>query len=133
MPTEPPSRIRSRRILVVDDNTDAGDSLAMLLRKVGHEVAVSHDGAAAVELATIFRPEVVLLDIGLPGKDGYEVARELRQGEATRAATLIGVSGYGQEEDRQRASEAGFDHYFTKPMDFGVLQDLLRRSRPAEA
>jgi len=111
----------------VDDNADAGDSLAMLLRRLGHQVEVSHDGAAAVELATAFRPEFVLLDIGLPGMDGFEVARELRAREATRAASLIGVSGYGQEEDRRKAREAGFDHYFTKPMDLSALQDLLRR------
>ncbi|HEV8598362.1 MAG TPA: chemotaxis protein CheB [Gemmatimonadales bacterium] len=124
----------ARRILVVDDNADAGDSLAMLLRSVGHQVEVSHDGAAAVDLATVFRPEFVLLDVGLPGKDGYEVARELRQRDETRAATLIGVSGYGQEEDRRRAREAGFDHYFTKPMDFSALQELLRaRQKPASS
>jgi two-component system CheB/CheR fusion protein len=120
----------ARRILVVDDNADAGDSLALLLRRVGHEVEVSHDGTTAVELATVFRPEVVLLDIGLPGLDGYQVARALREREETREATLVGVSGYGQDEDRRRAREAGFDHYFTKPMDFGALQDLLRQPKP---
>lgn len=118
----------ARRILVVDDNADAGDSLALRLRKEGHQVEVSHDGASPLELARVFRPDFVLLDVGLPGKDGYEVARELRQREETRGATLIGVSGYGQEEDRRRAREAGFDHYFTKPMDFRALQDLLHRS-----
>jgi two-component system, chemotaxis family, CheB/CheR fusion protein len=119
----------ARRILVVDDNVDAGDSLALLLRRIGHEVEVSHDGGAAVELAAVFRPEIVLLDVGLPGLDGYEVARALRQLEVTRGATLVGVSGYGQDEDRRRALEAGFDHYFTKPMDFGALQDLLRQQQ----
>jgi len=117
-----------RRILVVDDNVDTAQSLALLLRLKGHHVEVAHDGPAALETAAAFEPEVVLLDIGLPGLDGYEVARRLREETRLADALLVALTGYGQEEDRRRALYAGFDHHFTKPVDPTVLYKLIARS-----
>ncbi len=113
------------RVLVVDDNVDAADSLAMLLRLGGHDVREAHSGPAAVQAAQAYQPGVVLLDIGLPGMDGYRVAERLRQQPETQKAILIALTGYGQESDRQRAREAGFDHHLVKPVDPQRLQDLL--------
>jgi CheY-like chemotaxis protein len=110
---------------VVDDNVDAAESLALLLRLRGHEVEVAYDGAAALETAGAFHPEVVLLDIGLPGLDGYQVASRLRRRRRTAGALLVALTGYGQEEDQQRAREAGFNHHLTKPVDLPVLYELL--------
>jgi PAS domain S-box-containing protein len=115
----------ARRVLVVDDNVDAAESVAMLLRLAGHDVRVAHNGPEAVQVATTYRPEVVVLDIGLPGMSGYEVARSLRQDPQFRDTLLVAVTGYGQEEDRQRSEEAGFDHHLTKPVDPDRLQLLL--------
>jgi PAS domain S-box-containing protein len=116
-----------RRVLVVDDNADAAESLAMLLRGDGHEVCVTHDGPAALEVAGAFRPEVVLLDIGLPRMDGYEVARRLRRDVGLTQALVVALTGYGQQEDRRRAKEAGCDAHVVKPADLRVLHELLRR------
>ncbi|MBA3312857.1 MAG: response regulator [Planctomycetota bacterium] len=113
------------RILVVDDNVDAATTLGMLLRLDGHEIRFAYDGLAALDAAAEFSPEVVLLDIGLPKLDGYEVAKRLRARTETEGAVLIAVSGYGQEEDRRRSREAGFDHHLTKPVDFAVLRQVL--------
>jgi signal transduction histidine kinase/DNA-binding response OmpR family regulator len=125
------------RVLVVDDNVDAADSLAMLLRLGGCEVRLAHAGPDAVAEAQAFRPEVVVLDIGLPGMDGYEVAGRLRADPATRGAVLVAVTGYGREEDRARSRQAGFDHHLVKPVDFGLIQGVVAslpaRSRPAAA
>jgi two-component system CheB/CheR fusion protein len=109
----------------VDDNPDGAETMAMLLQVAGHEVQTAGDGDTAISAALAFHPEMVLLDIGLPGKDGYHVAMELRSRPETRAALLIVVSGYGQEEDRRRAKAAGIDHYFTKPVDIESLLKLL--------
>jgi len=116
---------RSSRILVVDDNVDTAAGLAKLLKLLGHEVAVSHDGESAIEVARAHNPEVVLLDIGLPGMNGYEVAKRLRDEPCCKTAVIIAVSGYGQDEDRRRSSEAGFDHHLVKPVDFDALTSLL--------
>ncbi len=124
-PTESRSPLAPMRVLVVDDNADAADSLAWLLRHGEHEVRTAHDGRKAVELAREFRPQAVVLDLGLPELDGYEVARRLRQNADTRGALLVAVSGYGQQEHRRRSSEAGFDYHFVKPVDFGALQRIL--------
>jgi two-component system CheB/CheR fusion protein len=121
------------RILVVDDNIDAATTLGMLLRLDGHEIRLAHDGLAALELAEQFVPEVVLLDIGLPKLDGYEVAKRLREQPGCEDALVIAISGYGQEEDRHRAHEAGFDRHLTKPVDFAVLRSVLPHAKSVAA
>jgi CheY-like chemotaxis protein len=108
---------RPRRVLLVDDNKDAAEMLAELLRTEGHEVRLVHDGREVLGEAQSFGPDVVLLDIGLPGLDGYEVARRLRAHPALGALRLVAVTGYGQESDRERTREAGFDHHLVKPVD----------------
>lgn len=115
-----------RRVLVVDDNVDAALSLSRLLQAAGHEVEAVHDGLAALASAPQLRPDVILLDIGLPGIDGYEVARRLRSQPETRCAVLVALTGYGQDEDRRRSQEAGFDHHLVKPVERGSLQRLFR-------
>ena len=115
----------ARRILVVDDNVDAADSLAMLLRFEGHEVSVAYHVTAALELARQHRPNIFLLDIGLPGTDGYALARQLRELTELRGARLIAITGYGLTEDRERGKAAGFDHHLVKPVDPEVLRALL--------
>jgi CheY-like chemotaxis protein len=117
-----------RRILVVDDNVDAAGSLSALLEHAGHEVRTTHDGPGALEEARTFRPEVVLLDIGLPGMDGYEVAREIRRLTWGNETLLVAVTGYGQEEDRRCSREAGFDAHLVKPVDPEALRALLSAS-----
>jgi len=118
-----------RRVLVVDDNEDAADSLAMLLTVRGDEVRIAYDGAQAVEAEHDFNPEVVLLDIGLPKLSGYDVARTIRSARG-HGVLIIAITGWGQEDDRRRAREAGFDHHFTKPVDFEMLLDLIDRESP---
>jgi CheY-like chemotaxis protein len=115
----------SRRVLVVDDNQDSAETIAMLIELWGHQARIVHNGPAALTEAPDWRPEVVLLDIGLPGIDGYEVARRLRQEPVMAGALLIAMTGYGQERDRRMSSEAGFDHHLVKPVDPAVLQKLL--------
>jgi PAS domain S-box-containing protein len=116
---------RRYRILIVDDNRDAADSLAMVLSMAGHETRIAYDGLQAVETAADYRPDVVLLDIGLPRLNGYEAARQIRQQSWGKGMILVAVTGWGQEEDKRRASEAGFDHHLTKPVDPAVLESLL--------
>jgi PAS domain S-box-containing protein len=113
------------RVLVVDDNIDSADSIAMLLQMSGHEVRVTYSGQDALETAVEYQPEIVLLDIGLPGMDGYEVARRLRKHPELKEVTLIAVTGYGQDADRLQSQEAGFDYHLVKPVDAQKLQDLL--------
>ncbi|MBY0228525.1 MAG: response regulator, partial [Gemmataceae bacterium] len=122
---EAPAWKRSLRVLVVEDSRDAAQSLRMLLEAAGHAVAVAHTGPDGVRAAQEHRPEVVVCDIGLPGMDGYRVAQTLRGNPATAAARLIALTGYGQEEDRRRAREAGFDVHLTKPADFDDLEAAL--------
>lgn len=114
-----------RRVAVVDDNVDAAEMLATLLRLRGHEVALAHDGPSALALLDAVRAEVVVLDIGMPGMDGHEVARELRRRPAYARALLIAMTGWGQEEDRRRSREAGFDHHLVKPVAPEELDRLL--------
>jgi CheY-like chemotaxis protein len=119
-----------RRVLVVDDNVDAAVSLARVLeRHEGQEVRVAHDGPSALEAAEAFRPEVVLLDIGLPGMDGHEVARRLRGRPEFERALIVALTGWGQESDRRRSGEAGFDHHLVKPVDPDELRGLLGDAR----
>jgi signal transduction histidine kinase/DNA-binding response OmpR family regulator len=113
----------ARRVLVVDDNVDAAESLALVLRAAGHRVWTAHSGPAALQAAPEVRPEAVVLDIGLPGMDGYEVARRLR-GEAS-GPLLVALTGYGQDDDRRRSREAGFHHHLVKPVDPEELERLL--------
>jgi CheY-like chemotaxis protein len=115
----------ARRVLVVDDNADAADTLALVLSLQGHDVQVATSARAAIATAAQFRPEVVFLDIGLPEMDGYAVARALRAQEATRSAVLVALTGYGTENDRQRARDEGFDAHLTKPADIARINQLL--------
>jgi DNA-binding response OmpR family regulator len=119
----------ARRVLVVDDNEDAADSLAMLLTVRGDKVRIAYDGAEAVTAEHDFNPEVVLLDIGLPKLSGYDVARRIRSARGD-GVLIIAITGWGQDDDRRRAREAGFDHHFTKPVDFDMLFDLIDRESP---
>jgi len=121
------------RILVVDDNRDSADSLGLLLELVGNEVRVVHDGQAAVDAANEFQPRVVLLDIGLPTLNGYEAARKIREQPWSKQAVMIAVTGWGEDVDRQRSREAGFDHHLVKPLDFDALTALLANVEEPEA
>ena len=114
-----------RRILVVDDNEDQAQSLSLLLSLLGHEVEVARDGPGAIEAARRFRPEVGLIDIGLPGMSGYDVARELRRMKDLGSLVLVAQTGWGQESDRRRSDEAGFDHHVVKPLDLDRLRGIL--------
>ena len=118
----------ARRILVVDDHRDGAESLARLLQVMGHETAVAYDGLAAVSVAETFRPEVVLLDLGLPGIDGCDAARRIRAEPWGKEMVLIAATGWGQ---RERTREAGFDHHMIKPVDLGELQNLLANPKPS--
>jgi two-component system CheB/CheR fusion protein len=113
------------RILVADDNVDSADCLARLLKIAGHELRVAYDGPTALALATNFQPKVVLLDIGIPGLSGYDIARRLRENPETKNATLVAITGWGQPEDQQRSREAGFDYHLLKPIKPETLQQLV--------
>jgi len=115
-----------RRILIVDDNVDAAEALGELLRDCGHEVATAHDGPGALDRARLHRPDVVLLDIGLPEMDGYEVAKRMRDEVGLCDAMLVALSGYGEDRHRRLAREAGFDRHITKPVDAAKLEELLK-------
>ena len=114
-----------RRVLIVDDNEDAANSLAMILKLGGHETASVYTAVDALQRAAVFRPDVVLLDIGLPGMDGYEVAQKMRELPGLRDIRLVAVTGYGRSDDRLRARDAGFDDHLTKPVEFAVLERTL--------
>jgi CheY-like chemotaxis protein len=123
-PARPQTRIAGQRILVVDDNVDAAESLAALLRTRGQVVSVVHNGQDALAQALEQRPDVVLLDIGLPGMNGYEVASALRR-QTGGGPALVAITGYGQDADARRAAEAGFDRHLVKPVDAGELEQVL--------
>jgi CheY-like chemotaxis protein len=116
-----------RRILAVDDHEDSVTIMAALLRAKGYDVATARDGLAAIETATAFSPDLVLLDIGLPGIDGYEVAKRLREIPAMAASVIVALSGYGTDHDRTRSREAGFHHHLTKPVEPRALFEFLSR------
>ena len=118
------ARSRQVRVVVGDDNRDAADSLQRILSLFGHEVRVAYDGLAAIRLAEEFKPRVAVLDIGMPGTNGYEVARALRERRMS-PITLVALTGWGQESDRRRAMEAGFDYHLTKPVDPEALDRLF--------
>jgi CheY-like chemotaxis protein len=113
-------------VLIADDNHDAADALAMLLVALGHDVRVAYGGQAALKLAAEFRPDYALLDIGMPDMDGYEVARRLRAEPWAHGLRLAAITGWGQEEDLDRARRAGFDRHFTKPVDPDEVAMLLQ-------
>ncbi len=128
-PSAPPrvTGARRRRVLVVDDNVDAAESIAVILRASGNDVRSIHDGPSVLPAAKAYRPDVIVLDIGLPGLSGYDVARMLREQAEFRRTLLVAVTGYGQEEDRRRSQEAGFDYHLTKPVDPEALQAFVAR------
>jgi len=117
------------RVLVVDDNHDTAESLALLLQLEGHDVAVAFDGVSALAEAAGFQPQAVLLDLGMPGMDGYDVVRELRTREATKSAVILALSGYGQPDDKARAKAAGFTDHLTKPVEPTTLLSILKATR----
>jgi CheY-like chemotaxis protein len=128
VPEAAPVHARSRgekKVLVVDDNADAAESLALLLDATGATTSVAYDGPAALRAFAEQRPDVVLLDIGMPGMDGYEVARSIRERWPQSGATLVALTGWGQEEDRRRTAAAGFDHHLVKPAGFEEIEAIL--------
>jgi two-component system CheB/CheR fusion protein len=128
-PSVRPTVENGKRVLVVDDNEDAAETLGAVLEDLGHEVQTAHDGPAALRIATTFRPEICLLDIGLPAMDGYELARKLLDSkDLPHGARLIAVTGYGQDGDKQRSREAGFDDHLIKPVSFEALSQAVGTS-----
>jgi CheY-like chemotaxis protein len=123
----------ARRILVVDDNRDSADSLAMLLRLTGNEVQTAYDGIVGVEAAERFKPQVVLFDIGMPKLNGYDACRRIRREAWGKSLVLIAMTGWGQDEDRRRTLEAGFDAHMVKPVDPTALDRLIAKLTPASA
>ena len=121
----------AQRILVVDDSVDSAASMALLLQVKGHEVKTAHDGVQALALAADFRPTVVLLDIGLPGLDGYEVCRRIRQEPWGASPVVAALTGWGRSEDRDRAFAAGFTHHLVKPVSPETLDQVLDGAAPA--
>jgi DNA-binding response OmpR family regulator len=117
--------IRARHILIVDDNVDHADSLAMLLSLDGHEVHCAHDGVEALTAAERLRPDVVLLDLGLPILDGFETCRRIRDRAWGKSMLLVAITGWGQDIDRQKSSDAGFDHHLVKPIDSRILAAIV--------
>ena len=122
---EPPATAARFRILVADDNPDSADTLTMLLQMEGHETRVAHDGVAAIEIAESFRPDIVLLDLGMPRLDGYGAAREIRKTAWGRGMKLFALSGWGQDDAKQKSNAAGFDAHLVKPLDLAALARLL--------
>jgi CheY-like chemotaxis protein len=125
-----PIPVIARRILIVDDNRDAAVSLAMLLKFMGNETQTAFDGLEALDAAATYRPDVVLLDLGLPRLSGYEAARKIRDEPWGRSMILIALTGWGQDEDRKKSKEAGFDSHLVKPVDVAVLTKLLAELTP---
>ncbi|MGH8635701.1 MAG: response regulator [Burkholderiales bacterium] len=125
--------VSGRRILIVDDNRDAAISLSMLLELSGNKTETAYDGLAAIDAAARFEPDVVLLDIGLPGLNGYEVARRMRNEPWGKHVKLVAVTGWGHPEDRSRAIAAGFDAHLLKPVDHAALVKLLAGAGPPSA
>jgi two-component system CheB/CheR fusion protein len=124
-PVLPHDRSQVLRVLIVDDNIDAANSLALLLETVGHSVATAHSGIAALETLEGHRPHVVLLDIGLPELDGYEIAKRVRARYSPAELVLVAMTGYGQQTDRERSKAAGFDHHLVKPAAFEEIETIL--------
>jgi CheY-like chemotaxis protein len=124
----PNARASARRILVVDDNRDAAKSLAMLLKQMGHQIETAHDGLEAVEKAATFDADVILLDIGMPRLNGYEAARRIRDEQPDSGVMLVALTGWGQDDDRRKSEEAGFNAHLVKPVNVQALVRLLAES-----
>ena len=122
----PAGYMHSVRVLVVDDNSDAADTLSMLLDLLGHSTQVAHDGRAALDAVLDFRPQVVFLDIGMPGMSGYDVAEAIRNDRRFDQPLLVALTGWGSEDDRERTRAAGFDLHLTKPVDLAAIEEMLR-------
>ena len=116
----------TKRVLIADDNLDAAESLQLWLQLAGHEVRIAANGTEALSVAEAFLPEVVLLDLGMPEVSGFDVARRIRAAPWGRGIVLIALTGWGQEEDRRRTAEAGFDHHLTKPIPPDTIEELIR-------
>lgn len=121
----PAGHKHSVRVLVVDDNCDAADTLSMLLELLGHSAQVAHDGPAALDAVLDFRPQVVFLDIGMPGMNGYDVAVAIRNDRRFDQPLLVALTGWGSEDDRERTRAAGFDLHLTKPVDLAAIEKML--------
>ena len=119
---------KSRRVLIVEDNDDAREMLSILLRTNGHEVEAAHDGPSGLRAALTFRPDIGLLDLGLPGFDGYSLARKIRDHDEGKLIYLVALTGYGQSEDRLRSKQAGFDKIMVKPLDINQLELMIQRA-----
>jgi CheY-like chemotaxis protein len=134
-PPSSPGAIERYRVLVVDDNRDAAETMAMVLEANGHAVLIAHDGQTAVEMVKLHAPAVVFLDIGMPGMNGYETASQLRALPGAQGRVLVALTGWGSEADQARSLEAGFDHHLTKPVDVDKVQRVLsaRLSREIRA
>ena len=128
---EAPDHSGGLHVLVVDDNVDAAESLAVLLEMTGHAVRLAYDGPSALQAVIAHRPDLVLLDIGLPGLDGFEVAQKIRRQASLSDIVLVALTGYGQDGDRQRALDVGFDYHLVKPADFGAIEQILATVREA--
>jgi CheY-like chemotaxis protein len=119
-----------RRVLVADDNLDSASSLSLVLQMMGNDVRVANDGFEAIAVAESFHPDAIFLDIGMPGLNGYEVCRKLRENGAAAGAVVVALTGWGQQEDRRRSQEFGFDHHLVKPVEPSILETLLRGLPP---
>ena len=127
------SHAQGLKILVADDNMDSATSLRMLLEIMGNEVVVAHDGVEAVQIAESFDPDILILDIGMPKMNGYEACRRIRQMPGGASRVLVACTGWGQEDDRRLATEAGFDHHLVKPAELTALARILAASRASRA
>jgi CheY-like chemotaxis protein/anti-sigma regulatory factor (Ser/Thr protein kinase) len=124
-PPSLPAGSKPVRILLVEDNPDAAETFTVLLELGGHEVRVAKDGLAAIDAVEDFSPDIAFIDVGLPGIDGYDLATRLRAHPGCHSTILVALTGYGRDEDKKRAAEAGFDHHLTKPVDFALIDRLL--------
>jgi len=122
------ANLATQRVLIVDDDQDCADSIAELMQCLGAETRAVYGGAAALDVLAEFRPKVVLLDIGMPGMDGFETARRMRERPEGREAILVALTGWGRAGDRQRGREAGFDHHMVKPGEIDALKELLNET-----
>ena len=127
---EPISSPSHHRILIADDNVDAAESLGLLLELSGNEVNIANDGLHAIDMAETFRPDVILLDIGMPKLNGYDACRRIREKPWGKKAILIALTGWGQDEDKRRSQEAGFDYHLVKPVDDAAVMKVLASKLP---